>query len=679
MRSRKAVLNRALFVVAVCITSAAIRAADRGFDTSQTWQAVNTFGILPMDPDEAANTGWTANGLWAGYSMPEAIRSVTHVTSDSPVTWSYPTAKEYVDASHMAGVLVPATLLGVQATPHLRTRFPELEQGACRTVDGERAYWEKSSDAYAMCMNKPQHQKVLIALGKEAIDAGADMIVIDEIQGNEFWFYWFGEPGFCDGCLNAYRSHLSSNFSAEQLREQFDIEDLDSFDFAARLKGENQKDWNEADPLFRELWLLQERISFESRKELVGTLRDYMKEKGHVIPIYGNTPNVGLMNYRGWRLKAARWSKVVDSIAYEVDRLEPLPRGKWIAYERMAEALYSLNPVPFMNNVTLIRDIHSDYAAGKNWSVQLYALLAEANANHCNFANYFLKLWFPDTIGLWEDCFRGQRFIVEHRELFEPEAASGATVAVLFIENEGQRYRTESFQGVAQALAESQIPFDVLVDGGDAYVPVTLKSADLAPYDLVVLPHALELHDTQLEAIYAFIQQGGHVLTFDPESFDLPNETATVERGQGRLIVLPKIEHNKANTDPAALYLQTYDDNYRKRIADAVNANAKSVVEVAPADRSLEANLWYQHGPRRTVLHLVNTDYDPTKDAMRPKSNITVRFAKPPYQEVPPESATLISPDAPSATINVSEAPGSDGELWQLTVPHLDVYNVIWF
>jgi len=101
------------------------------------WNMVQTHGMLPLDPEEAAAKGWTVNGLWAGFSMPEAVRSVSHAISREgappyPVEWTYPTMRDYVEANHKAGLLVPASLMGIAGHPLQRARFPEMEQGGLR-------------------------------------------------------------------------------------------------------------------------------------------------------------------------------------------------------------------------------------------------------------------------------------------------------------------------------------------------------------------------------------------------------------------------------------------------------------------------------------------------------------------------------------------------------------------
>jgi hypothetical protein len=670
-----------------------------GLCADLNWDPVQTYGMLPLDPEEAAAKGWSVNGLWAGFAMLEAVRSITHLVQEGPITitdsssihlraaaggfeprWTYPSMRSYVEASHEAGVLVPATLLGVAGHPLLRNRFPEMERGACKCVDGTRAYWSKEKDdSYFMCVNNPIYQNVLLTIGKEAIDNGADVIIIDEIQGNEFCFYWANQPGFCEHCLRAYRHYLGTTYSSAELREKFGIIDLEHFDFAKRLDGQYAKPWAEADPLFKELWSLQARLNFEARRNLVEQLRAHMRQVGKRIPIGGNTPGAGLGDWNGLRLTAVKWSRMLDFITFENGRDELLPQGKWIAAERIAAAAFKLPPVIIMFYDPL-RVMERDFLDGKNnRSVYLYGLLAEAYANGCAFVNYHQKRCLPQAEPLWEDCFRAQRFILSHRDLFEPPQETGASVAVLFVENDGQRYRTGSYVGIAQALAESNIPFDIVIDGDGGYVPVTLTPDALKKYQLVIMPQALYLTPAQKEALESYVAAGGSLLIADAREFGLSADEPEVVRERGRFVILPTVHvEGKGECDLGMAYFLTYADTTRQKIAATVKRYGGSMLDVSVMDRTVCVYPYYQPLKKRVILHMVNSDYDTEANRMRPKKGITIRIKRPHYYESG-RAARISSPDFPAhgAESTMTVMPEIKGDFIELRVPTLDVYNII--
>jgi len=628
------------------------------------WERVHTYGILPMAPAEAARKGWTVNGLWTGFGMSEAVRGTRQLLSPPdvyPPEWAYPTMKDYVDACHEAGTLAPATLFGIGDHLLLRKRFPEIELCACRYADGSTAYYEAGSRLF-MCSNDPLYEDVMLQLGEEAIDAGADLIVFDELQGNELTLYWPNSTGYCDDCLRAYREHLGTKYSEQELAEKFGIEDLASFDFVKRLGPQGGKPWAETDSLFKELWTLQKRNSFERGKRVVEGLRAYMKEAGRSIPVCGNTTEMGLQQFTGIRLSAVQWGSVLDFAAFENSRKDLLPRGKWVAAEKLAVATYEMPPAVLIRYDPLHK-MELEYLEGKsNRSVYLYGLLAEAYANGVGFVNYHQEKGLPQAAGLWNDVFEAQRFVLKNAELFDPNATTGANVAVLYIENEGQRYRGASYLGLTQALAESNIPFDVIVDGGDGFVPVKLTVEDLMPYGLVVLPQALGLAPAQMQALERFVKNGGKVLTADPAGagFDL----------------LPQVEMpDGSRKDAGAAYFAGYDEAVRRQIAQAVSARAELPLEISGAGRDVCAYPRYDAAGERLVIHLINSDYDTAANVMRSKQNIRLRVKRPAwYKEGRP--ATVYSPDFEDGAI-VNCPAATLGEFVEITVPKLDVYSLV--
>jgi hypothetical protein len=654
------------------------------FAEESNWDRVQTYGMLPLDPEEAATKGWTVNGLWAGYGMPEAIRSVTHLLAGDnyPVRWSYPTATAYAEACHRAGVLVPATIFGIGDHRLLRERFPQIERSACRLANGTRAYYEAGTRLF-MCSNNPVYNEILVTCGKEAIDAGADLIVFDEIQGNELTLYWPNSTGYCDQCLKAYRDYLRSNYSAREMKEKFHIDDLESFNFAKRLGSgpDPGSHWDHQDALFKELWTLQKRLNFERAKKVVGELRAHMKQVGREIPICANTTEMGLEGSAGVRLSAVQWGQVVDFAAYERQREHLLPRGKWVASERLADATFPL-PSTVLIRYAPLNKMEREYLTGKtNRSVYLYGLLAEAYANGVGFTNYHQKKGLPQAAGLWEYVFRAQRFILDHRDLFKPRAETGAKVAILYIENEGMRYRTDSYMGMAQALAESSIPFDVLIDGGDGFVPLTLNEEKLEPYQLVILPQALDLAPQQKATVESYVSGGGTILTADPEVFGSSRE-GEIARGKGKVVMLgsggpeegprPK----RGAWDYAAWYYHEYIDRIRAHIAKLVREHSDTVLELEGADRTVSAYPHLYPDEKRVVIHLVNSDYDAENNRMRPKQGLRIRLRRPGFYEQA-RLARVYSPDLPADGQGRELMPIVKDDFIELTIPALDVYDLV--
>jgi hypothetical protein len=649
---------------------------------------VQTYSMLPLDPEKAAAKGLTVNGLWAGFGQPEAVRGSTFVISaptEFPVRYSYPTMEAYIEASHKNGILVPASVMGIAGHGMHRRRFPETENGACVGADGQRAYWDPTGDrTYFMCANNPTYREVLYKTLIEAIDAGADLLLIDEFCGNEACFYWSNQPGFCDSCLAAYRKHLSSNFTPEDLRAKFGIEDLSKFDFAKNLNGQREKPWPETSPLFKELWRMQERNNFESRKKLVTDLRAHMKEVGKVIPICANVTNSGLNDWgEGHWLKGLKWAELLDFVAFETGlddhEKEFLPRGKWVAYERMAQASYRLPSAV----IHLYAEVHAweiEFLEGKsNHSPYLCAMAAEANANGCQYVNYFQPVFFPKTEPFWDPVFHTQKFIRDHKDIFAPPLETGANAAILYIENEGTRDRVRTYVGIATALAESHIPFDVVLDGGDGFVPAKLAPESLKKYQVLISPATSHLTAGQKDAIMAYVSSGGVLITPDTAEFGVAGNAPVTERDKGKFVALPKADvPNQKPCDIAKAYFLTFDDKLRAKLEELVRPYSKPVLEAPGADRTLSVYPHYQAEQKRIVVHVINSDYDAKSCAMRPKESVLIRLNRPSYY-AEAQPATIYSPDFPDTGEGqtVSVTPVIKGDFIEFVVPKLAIYDVI--
>jgi len=635
------------------------------------WHPIQTYSMISLEPEKAWEKGLTVNGLWAGFGMAEAVRGTTFVTSaenDFPVEYSYATMKDYVDACHEAGVLAPATLMGTAGYTPLRARFPELETGACVGADGERAYWNPPT-GYFMCAINPVYGEVLATLGKEALDAGVDLIVIDEIQGNETAFYWSNEPGFCEHCLAAYRKHLSENFSSEELTAKFEIDDLSAFDFAARLGGQRALPWLETDPLFRELWRLQERLNFENKRTLVDALRAHMDAIDYHVPICANVPNVGSTWGGGHRLPGLKWSQLLDFLAMENGEQEMgfPPREKWLADERLAAAAFRYPSCTAM----VYPPVHAAETEGR-YSILMQVLFYESIANQSSYVNYFQPRFFAETEIFWTPTMNAQKFIRTHRDLLAPKSTVPANVAILYVENEGQRFQTNAYQGVAQALSESQIPFGIVTDGGDALLAANLNAAALEPYDVLVLPNALFLVEQQKQALEGYMEQGGTVLMSPAPG----HEAEMWSSEHDNAIPLPVVDANGTEMDLASAYFQTYDDAQREQLASLVREHADNMLEVDGLDRTACVFPYIQDAEQRVVLHLVNYDYDKEANVMRPKTDITIRLKQPEFMTAAREGK-LYSLDLPDAVDGQAiSCELADGYL-VVQVPELKNYSLI--
>jgi len=219
----------------------------------------------------------TVNGLWNGFigdnlSSPFALGRLLESVFNGQ---TFNSDKEFVDEQHARGMLVPATILTIQG--HRSLQQEHFEEFACRSVNGELCYWDVDADSYWMNAINPSFIDWCIQHGKKAIDAGADMIVLDEIQGNSFALtYQFASqyigisaPGFSNETIEGFRHNLFDKFTYQNLLQLFNINNINTVDLKTRISSTMNLAYNERileDPLIEEYQRYLEISNFEAKK-----------------------------------------------------------------------------------------------------------------------------------------------------------------------------------------------------------------------------------------------------------------------------------------------------------------------------------------------------------------------------------------------------------------------------
>ncbi|MCC6697831.1 MAG: beta-galactosidase trimerization domain-containing protein [Candidatus Hydrogenedentes bacterium] len=139
---------------------------------------------------------------------------------------------------------------------------------------------------------------------------------------------------------------------------------------------------------------------------------------------------------------------------------------------------------------------------------------ASAKANGCNVLGPCCVGAYPDTTSskrLLDTVRQGLDFFMEDADL-HAGSAPAAKVALVFswatrkYFREGRMDWSQELDGWSRVLIEEHIPFELVVAEHVA------SPADLARYDLVILPNTAFVSDTFCEAVAAYARAGGHVL-----------------------------------------------------------------------------------------------------------------------------------------------------------------------
>ena len=196
---------------------------------------------------------------------------------------------------------------------------------------------------------------------------------------------------------------------------------------------------------------------------------------------------------------------------------------------------------------------------------------------------------------------------------------------------------------MANALALAHRPFDVVVyhDGVHREDDSTLEQ--LAQYDHVVVPDCTRLTAQQATSLLGFLERGGRVTVVG--ELGVPTAPQRAEELLGH----PGTEVTGSLGAPSVAHLP---DQLR------VTGLARGALNIHRPAGGLAA------------LHLVNYDYDTSREETRTAAEVRVEIALP----FPVRQATVHRPGAPSAEVAVTDA--GEGRV-RLALPPVGVYAVV--
>ncbi|HEC94504.1 MAG TPA: hypothetical protein ENI45_00890 [Thermoplasmatales archaeon] len=416
------------------------------------------------------------------------------------------------------------------------------------------------------------------------------------------------------------------------------------------------------DPLNREYFTFLEVGNFQAKKRLIQELKKYAKKTGREIAVSANSYALGTPRGGGYWSKGLQFAELLDFFTFETrytavedTNLVDFPRNKWLAWEKLANAATGA-PAVILLDATSAAEIASEILHPyKNY---LAILCAEAYANRGAFVNWYMRVWGKDSD--WKGCTEIYSFVLKHPQLYK--GMINTPVAILYLYGEGMRNKSDSYLGLAQALAESNIPFEVVFDGDGFYINESLTLEKLTPYDLIFIPSVLNITENQENLIKEYVNLGGKAVVFDPQALGFEQDEGELHFGKGIFI----FTHDIANE-----YFHTYNDELRQRIYETVEDNVPIPLYVEKMDRKIVAYPYYQPDEKRVVIHLVNYDHIKWNDKVVPRTNVRIRIKKPGFNL---STVYVISPDfKENLTIN----PSINEDYVDLIIPELKIYDVI--
>lgn len=558
------------------------------------YQAVQFIAAVPMPVDWAREYGTTVNGMW-----------------DSPTRWD----KAGVAQAHEEGrrVLVSVPLIALTARAYEQDDNHYLLDEVCWDISGNRAevkwyYWDPKP-VYAVCLYSRVFRDYLLALIGKAIDAGADVVNVDEINtGIGLMSREAADPGFCPLCLDRFCTHLEEHATVRQDLGVERVADLRESQYAPLLQRVR-----EDDAFYQAYKTFHEGAAFATVKEFLDEIRSAIAAAGSEMAVTANLAGMGVFLESQGPLWGAMWGELLDFVMMEnVYLLRPgafeegnahwlLPRGKFGPWYRLASSFSSKAPAWLTPQINVPRQL-----AGKR-SVNYYLLMfLESYANNGRWGYY----WWPGVdeetrlaATVPEAVKDYTRFILDHRQYYEEFTAENA-LAIVYANSAVLRNGAGHFKYVAlaQALGESGFQYDVLYGGDDVFTPAEIAPETLARYQAVLVPEAEHLTASQVAALRAYADHGGRVVAYSANQLG----------ANGRITTLAD--------DRLMDFWLHYRPEDRDRIVEPIgDLQAARVLTSEPTVNVVR----YRKGDEH-ICHVLNYDYREADDTIVPKSAVDV-------------------------------------------------------
>lgn len=292
---------------------------------------------------------------------------------------------------------------------------------------------------YWACLLNPNWRTVLKAWAKRGIERGVDGYMVN---------YFYRHNCLCEHCQAGFRDHLRERFNAEQIKQQFAIDDLDRHKFTEIVAWHKPE---ESTPLRREML----RFSQIANKRAIDD----------VMFTYARSIKPDLI--------VGQWNHLSNFSAISGDERCMLPIDMWgkgedyLWYSSGASAVYTDLKDGFLGDLTLqcryIRGMFDDkpYTMGKYEHTRIRAAISELAANGGAPMGFYTQFRDPEAR---EAIVRYYQFLKRYDAVFKANRP-WSEVLVVFprssVQN-GDLAALDAFRTVGRKLLDDHVLFDVL-------------------------------------------------------------------------------------------------------------------------------------------------------------------------------------------------------------------------
>ncbi len=552
----------------------------------------------------------------------------------------------------------------------------QWEDLACRTSDGAILKEEGFGFAHS-CINNADFREFFKDRLRALIDSGADGVHIDELPTR----YFAQHEGYCEACLDGFRSYLAERYSPAELSSKYSITDVGSFDFRARLAEEGNLQTPPDSPLHKEWWLFQLTNLVKVEREILSSCKSYAQGRGDEFVVTSNAYEPERNPGHVIEMTMTDFSSIGTGMTIQlrkggklVSTLRIPPSYSYIPLYRVAQAVTPDKPV------ALFIDGPGGTSTMKDLSEQTQRdvvrwMFAEAYAAGARFHVPYPSL---DYYAPLDACEQYVPFIRDNAEAYQ-DVEHLADVGVLFSYasevwdywiGAGTAESNHSLQwyGLAQALTDMSVQYDVVFAPDGNIIPDNVALEGLLEYETLIVPWAYSLRDEHVALLEQYAKSGkepiivGDFATFDEEKNRRQTDAVAALRALDAIVV-PALNFESYLNDPHG--------SNAAAVLDALNALIPNRW-VTVANRSVSALLNREGDTLH--CHLINKDRQ--ESGFKPQAGLEVRITLPADLRLSDDHAVYLSPDLSGQEPALLPIALQSG-VAEVTVPNLEIYGVL--
>ncbi|MFZ2640957.1 MAG: LamG-like jellyroll fold domain-containing protein [Verrucomicrobiia bacterium] len=485
---------------------------------------------------------------WQKNKQAPAIMESFHTTQ---CLWVYGTGTNFIQQIKGMGIGYQGTLNGLQGQEHSTTNRSARgdTSGRHEDLDGNKntPSWMVTfgPKTFTGCCNHPAFRKLFFEAAKRHLDAGVDMLHVDDWAMNASWVL-NGAACFCEHCRAGFRGWLKNHCSPDELRK-LRVTDIAMFDYREHLKHNGVPDAATYKEKFRELPLTPQFTDFqvESMRTFFREFRRHLDEWSpkKYVPVSVNALLINLHPHHN-----LCGVDVVDFFTGESSQNAD--------YQTEAEYVFAAKAAEAFGMSQVVSPIPRSTARTR-----------AALATTCALGQLHLVPWDiymgSDATGIQPRYFGTREqygdlydFIHEHKALFD-DHESAAEVGVLANADAPGKGSLLQF---CKQLTRQQIPFHLIL-GASQYARVPVRAADLRAVRMLVQFSATDSFCKEDQKTIQAARESG-LVRFLPPSADLAAaiklrgmELLRVEAPEG-VYAFPRVNRAKRS---AAIHLVNWN------------------------------------------------------------------------------------------------------------------------